>query len=139
MTRLALLRWAVPRSRPAAAADPFCPVHDAIAVLQGKWTLQIVHALMGGPMGFNELARAVGGCNPSTLAQRLDTLVRLDVLARKVEVSTPPRTLYSLTAAGAALRPVVAAIEQWGRRYLRKQRLQGVRRAARAAKESRAS
>jgi DNA-binding HxlR family transcriptional regulator len=129
----------VPRARAVAAPDPFCPVHDAIAVLQGKWTLQIVHALMGGPMGFNELARAVGGCNPSTLAQRLDTLVRLDVLARKVEASTPPRTLYSVTEAGAALQPVVGAIEQWGRRYLRKARVQRVRRAARVAKESRAS
>jgi len=129
----------VPRSRAPAAPDPFCPVHDAIAVLQGKWTMQIVHALMEGPMGFNELARAIGGCNPSTLAQRLDTLVRLDLLARRVEASTPPRTLYSLTRAGAALQPVVGAIEQWGRQHLRRDRLQTVRRAARAAKESRAS
>lgn len=127
------------RSRTPASSDPCCPVYDAIAVLQGKWTLQIVHALMAGPMGFNELARAVGGCNPSTLAQRLDTLVRLALLARRVEASTPPRTLYSLSPAGAALQPVVAAIEQWGRHHLRKDQLQSVRRAARAARESRAS
>jgi DNA-binding HxlR family transcriptional regulator len=114
-------------------------VYDAITVLQGKWTMQIVHALIEGPMGFNELARAIGGCNPSTLAQRLDTLVRLDVLARRVESSTPPRTLYSLTPAGDALRPVVAAIEQWGRQHLRKDRVQAVRRAARTAREARAS
>lgn len=129
---------AVARTR-AVAPDPFCSVHDAIAVLQGKWTLQIVHALMAGPMGFNELARAIGGCNPSTLAQRLDTLVRLELLARKVEASTPPRTLYSLTPAGGALQPVIAAIDQWGKRYLRRDRVQGVRRAARAARESRAT
>ena len=112
---------------------------DAIAVLQGKWTMQIVHALMEGPMGFNELARAIGGCNPSTLAQRLDTLVRLDLLARRVESSTPPRTLYSLTVAGAALQPVVGAIERWGRQHLRKDRVRAVRRASRVARESRAS
>ncbi len=129
----------MPRARAAAAPDPFCPVYDAIAVLQGKWTMQIVHALMDGPMGFNDLARAIGGCNPSTLAQRLDTLVRLELLARKVEASAPPRTLYSLTPAGAALQPVVWAIEQWGRRHLRKDRVQSVRRAARTARESRAS
>jgi DNA-binding HxlR family transcriptional regulator len=111
-------------------------VHDAIAVLQGKWTMQIVHALMNGPMGFNELARAVGGCNPSTLAQRLDTLVRLDLLARRVEASAPPRTLYSLTLAGTALQPVMAAIDQWGRRHLRQSRVRSVRRAARTAKAS---
>jgi len=126
----------VTRTR-AGVADPFCPVHDAIAVLQGKWTMQIVHALLAGPMGFNELARAIGGCNPSTLAQRLDTLVRLDVLGRRVEDSSPPRTLYSLTTAGVALQPVVAAIEQWGRQHLRKDKVQATRRAARAAKKVR--
>ncbi|WP_396626953.1 winged helix-turn-helix transcriptional regulator [Luteitalea sp.] len=124
-------------ARRSALPDPFCPVLDAIGVLQGKWTMQIVHALMGGPMGFNELSRAVGGCNPSTLAQRLETLVALDILARRVESSSPPRTLYSLTAAGVALQPVVAAIDDWGKRHLRRDRVQAVRRAARA-RESRA-
>ena len=123
----------MPRAR-AIVADPFCPVHDAIEVLQGKWTLQILHTLMSGPMGFNELARAIGGCNPSTLAQRLDTLVRLELLVRRVEASTPPRTLYTLTPAGEALHPVVGAIEQWGRQHLRKDKVQATRRAARAAK-----
>lgn len=129
----------MPRARPTAAADPFCPVYDAIAVLQGKWTLHIVHALMEGPKGFNELARAIGGCNPSTLAQRLDTLVRLDLLARRVEPTAPPRTLYSLTPAGAALHPVVEAIEHWGRRHLRRDRVQSAGRVARAGREPRAS
>lgn len=125
------------RVRRSAQPDPCCPVLDAIGVLQGKWTMQIVHALLGGPMGFNELARAVGGCNPSTLTQRLETLVALDILARRVESSSPPRTLYSLTAAGVALQPVVAAIDDWGRRHLRRERVRAVRRAART-RESRA-
>ena len=120
----------VPRS---TASDPFCPVYDAIGVLQGKWTLHIVHALLDGPRGFNDLARAIGGCNPSTLAQRLDTLVRLDLIERRVEASSPPRTLYSLTAAGAALQPVVESIERWGRRYLRQDRVRAVRRQPRAS------
>ena len=111
---------------------------DAIAVLQGKWTLQIVHALLDGPMGFNELARAIGGCNPSTLAQRLETLVALDLLSRRVETTSPPRTLYALTPAGIALQPVVSAMDAWGRRHLRRERVQAVRRAASRARESRA-
>lgn len=119
----------------ASAVDPFCPVYDAIGVLQGKWTLHIVHALMDGPLGFNELARAIGGCNPSTLVQRLDTLVALDLVARKVEASSPPRTLYSLTTAGAALQPVVTAMEQWGRRHLRQDRVQALRKAGRSARQ----
>lgn len=96
----------------------FCPVYDAILVLQGKWTLHIVSALLDGDKGFNELARAIGGCNPATLAERLDTLERLSLLTKTVESTMPPRTSYSLTRAGQALREVIASIDRWGQRYL---------------------
>lgn len=102
-------------------------------MLQGKWTLQIVHALMDGPRGFNELARLIGGCNPSTLAQRLETLIQRDLLTRRVEATAPPRTLYELTPAGAALAPVLAAMDQWARRYLRRARPAPARRSSRAS------
>jgi len=36
--------------------------------------MHIVRALLDGPLGFNELGRAVGGCNPATLKVRLDHL-----------------------------------------------------------------
>jgi DNA-binding HxlR family transcriptional regulator len=102
----------------AAKADDFCPVHEAIAVLQGKWTLHIVEALLDGPRGFNDLARAIGGCNPATLAERLETLAALGVLTKTVESTMPPRTSYALTRSGAALQEVVTAIERWGARHL---------------------
>lgn len=44
----------------------YCAVHEAIEVLQEKWTMHIVRALLDGPLGFNELGRSVGGCNPAT-------------------------------------------------------------------------
>ncbi|GMU63889.1 MAG: hypothetical protein AMXMBFR36_01630 [Acidobacteriota bacterium] len=106
--------------RPAAARAELCAVHDAMKVLQGKWTLQIVRALLGGPRGFNDLARAVGGCNPATLSKRLDELVELGVVTKRVESTMPPRTCYTLTRAGRALDGVVTAIERWGERHLPK-------------------
>jgi DNA-binding HxlR family transcriptional regulator len=107
---------------PRRAAEPpeLCAVHDAMKVLQGKWTLQIVRALLGGPRGFNDLARAVGGCNPATLSKRLDELVELGVVTKRVESTMPPRTCYTLTRAGRALDGVVTAIERWGERHLPK-------------------
>lgn len=103
---------------PVDLPDTFCAVHEAMKVLQGKWTLQIVRALLAGPHGFNDLARAVGGCNPATLARRLEALAALGVLSKRVESTMPPRTCYTLTDAGRALDGVVAAIESWGERYL---------------------
>jgi DNA-binding HxlR family transcriptional regulator len=97
----------------------FCPVYDAILVLQGKWTLHIVSALLHGARGFNDLARAIGGCNPATLAERLDTLEQLGLITKTVESTMPPRTSYALTRAGLALEDVVASIDRWGQRHLK--------------------
>lgn len=96
----------------------YCPVHAAIQVLQGKWTLHIVRALLDGPMGFNELGRAVGGCNPATLTTRLEKLEELGLLSRTVRSYMPPRTSYELTAAGVDLQRVILAIDGWGREHL---------------------
>lgn len=110
---------ATPPSPPSPPPpDELCAVRDAIAVLQGKWTLQIVRTLLGGPHGFNDLARAVGGCNPATLSKRLEALVELGVVSKRIESTMPPRTCYTLTGAGAALQEVVVAIESWGERFL---------------------
>ena len=100
------------------AERPYCPVHDAIQVLQEKWTLHIVRALLDGPMGFNELGRTVGGCNPATLKVRLDRLEQLHLLKRTVHSQMPPRTSYELAPAGVDLQRVIDAIDGWARSHL---------------------
>jgi DNA-binding HxlR family transcriptional regulator len=96
----------------------FCPVHEAIQLLQEKWTLHIIRALLEKPLGFNELGRAAGGCNPATLAQRLDHLEELGLVNRTVESVMPPRTSYRLTESGVELQGVIKAIDCWGRRHI---------------------
>jgi DNA-binding HxlR family transcriptional regulator len=95
----------------------FCPVFASIELLQEKWTLHIVRALLDGPLGFNELGRTIGA-NPTTLAQRLDRLERLGVLDRSVHSVMPPRTSYALTPAGRGLQNVIDAIARWGNEHL---------------------
>jgi|HubBroStandDraft_2_1064218.scaffolds.fasta_scaffold992391_1 DNA-binding HxlR family transcriptional regulator len=96
----------------------YCPVHEAIQVLQEKWTMHIVRALLDGPLGFNELGRAVGGCNPATLKVRLDHLEELGIVTRTVHSQMPPRTSYELAAAGVDLQRVIDEIDGWGRKHL---------------------
>jgi DNA-binding HxlR family transcriptional regulator len=96
----------------------FCPVAEAITLLQEKWTLHIIRALLDHPLGFNELGRAAGGCNPATLAQRLDRLEELGLVSRTVESVMPPRTSYRLTESGVELQEVIDAIDRWGRRHI---------------------
>lgn len=95
-----------------------CPVYESINILQEKWVLHIVRNLLSGPRGFNELGRAVGGVNPSTLAQRLERMEGLGLVEKTVHSTMPPRTSYRLTSAGVELQEVIDAIDRWGRRHL---------------------
>jgi DNA-binding HxlR family transcriptional regulator len=78
----------------------YCAVHEAIEVLQEKWTMHIVRALLDSPLGLNELGRTVGGCNPATLKVRLDRLDQLGLVHRTVHSMMPPRTSYELAPGG---------------------------------------
>lgn len=102
------------------AVSTFCPAYRAIGVLQEKWVLHIVRALLGGEKGFNELARAVGGCNSATLTQRLESLEDLGVIAKRTEDGGGKlaRSVYSLTPAGQELQTVIEAIDAWARAHL---------------------
>ncbi|MDZ7799504.1 MAG: helix-turn-helix domain-containing protein [Trueperaceae bacterium] len=94
-----------------------CPVSRAIEVLQEKWVLNIVHTLLRGPRGFNELGRDVGGCNPTTLTQRLARLEAIGLVHRS-SCGEGNRSVYALTEAGEALRDVIDAIYAWSVAHL---------------------
>jgi DNA-binding HxlR family transcriptional regulator len=94
-----------------------CPATAAIEVLQEKWVLHIVHALLAGPKGFNAIGREVGGCNPTTLTQRLSRLEALGLIV-KAEGDGTCRACYRLTQSGAELDGVIGAIERWAHAHL---------------------
>lgn len=89
----------------------------AFGLLQEKWALSIIYVLLGGPAGFNEMARSAGFVNPTTLAQRLARMEQAGLVKKTVQSTMPPRTSYELTEAGAALRPVMEAMCAWSQRY----------------------
>lgn len=116
----------VSRDTPAQPAAPDscvtlrnCPAGEAIEILQEKWTLHIVHALLTGPKGFNELGREIGGCNPTTLTQRLARLESLGLVHRPVAHEASLRCGYALTESGLGLSRVIAAIRSWAASNLR--------------------
>lgn len=69
-------------------------------------------------MGFNELGREVGGCNPTTLTQRLARLEELGVVEKEANTALPLRCGYSLTPAGRDLERVIMAIRSWALTHL---------------------
>lgn len=98
----------------------FCPVHASIDLLQAKWVLHIIRALLGGPRGFNSIAREVGGVNSATLTQRLEMLEQIGVVSKEIESTMPPRTRYELTQAGYELQDVIDSIDSWARKHIKR-------------------
>lgn len=102
----------------ASAQHEHCPVYDTIDLLQEKWVLHIVRALLTRAHGFNELSRAVGGANTTTLSARLEQLEQLELVTKTVESTMPPRSRYELTPAGRELEGIISAIDSWARRNM---------------------
>lgn len=88
-----------------------CTVARALDVIGDRWTLLILRELLGGPARFFELQAGLVGIAKNLLTERLRRLEG-DGLVRRV--STTNTTLYTVTDAGAATRPIIEALGMWG-------------------------
>jgi DNA-binding HxlR family transcriptional regulator len=93
-----------------------CPGARCFELLGKKWTAYIVWALLDGPRRFTELAEAAPGLRDRVLSHRLKELMAAGIVTRSPYPEAPPRVEYALTERGRALRPVIRAMERWGRR-----------------------
>jgi DNA-binding HxlR family transcriptional regulator len=94
-----------------------CPGARCFELLGKKWTAFIVWALLDGPKRFTELAEAAPGLQDRVLSHRLKELTAAGVVTRSEYPEVSPRVEYALTDRGRALRPVIRAMERWGRRW----------------------
>jgi DNA-binding HxlR family transcriptional regulator len=92
-----------------------CPGARCFELLGKKWTGFIVWALLDGPKRFTELAEATPGLRDRVLSHRLKELMAVGIVTRSEYAEAPPRVEYALTDRGRALRPVIRAMERWGR------------------------
>ena len=88
-----------------------------VLLLQEKWVLMIVFSLRDGPLSFFYLMRR-GTINTTTLTQRLHLLEDVGLLTKTIHSAMPPRTSYTLTEGGSALKPILDAIAEWSGAYL---------------------
>lgn len=90
----------------------YCSVATGARLLGDRWTLMVVRELLSGTHRFNDLHRAMPTLSRSMLAGRLRNLERAGVVLR-APVAGSVRHEYHLTAAGEALRAVLASIGDW--------------------------
>lgn len=84
-----------------------------LEVIGDKWAILVVYALESGTTRFNALERTLPGVSQKVLAQTLKRMEVAGLVMRQAFPEVPPRVEYSLTALGASLAPVTAAICQW--------------------------
>lgn len=81
-----------------------------------RWSLQVVEALLAGPLRYGELSEAVGGIAPNILADRLRRLERAGILAGTPYSRRPVRLEYALTTDGRELAGALRLLADWGAR-----------------------
>jgi DNA-binding HxlR family transcriptional regulator len=106
----------VPEAKPTNFEEctrAMAPVTEVLALIGGKWTIQIVVALARGPKRFSELLRSIEGISQKMLTATLRDLEKDGFVTRTVTPSIPLRVDYELTEMGRELNGPLGAIGRW--------------------------
>ena len=96
-----------------------CSIAAALEVVSARSAFLILREAFYGTTRFDDFAERVGISDP-VAAARLRELVEQGLLEREAyrEPGQRTRQSYRLTPKGAGLFPVLAALQQWGERWL---------------------
>lgn len=95
---------------------PACPVETVVKIVGDKWKVLIIRDLLTGTKRFGELKSSVGA-SQKVLTADLRGLEADGLITRTAYAEIPPRVEYSLSPLGETLRPVLDAMESWGKMY----------------------
>ena len=96
---------------------PECPVATTVAMIGSKWKLLIMRNLLVRPWRFNELKKDLDGISQKVLSESLHSMEDDGIVKRVVYPEVPPHVEYKLTEMGESMRPVLAAMQEWGTEY----------------------
>lgn len=99
---------------------PVCPVETTLKLISNRWKVLILRDLFMGTKRFGELKKSLSGISQKVLTQNLRDMESDGLLVRTVYPEVPPRVEYALTETGESLRPVLAALFDWGMSYKQK-------------------
>lgn len=96
---------------------PACPVATAVQLIGNKWKILIVQRLLDRPWRFNELLHDLPGLSQKVLTDNLRSMEADGLVTRTIYPEVPPRVEYALSPLGETLRPILDALEIWGKGY----------------------
>ena len=89
-------------------------LRHALLVINGKWKLQIIVALLAGTRHFRGLERTVPGISTKVLAKELKDLEAHQLIARTVHPGPPVVVDYEVLPYARSLSPVIEVLRAWG-------------------------
>lgn len=92
-------------------------VNDTLNVVNGKWKIPIIAALLYGEKRFKELERGIPKITPRMLSKELRDLEMNGIVSRTVYETIPVSVVYSLTKAGQSFTSVLDVMIQWGLKH----------------------
>ena len=95
-----------------------CPVEATLSLIGGKYKPLILWHLKDQSLHYMELQRLIPKATPKMLSSQLRALEDCGMVHRQVIPEKPPKTIYSLTAFGHSIVPVLDAMCQWGNNFL---------------------
>lgn len=96
---------------------PECPVATTVGLIGSKWKLLIMRNLLCRPWRFNELKKSLDGISQKVLTDSLRSMEADGLITRTVYPEVPPRVEYALSELGESMRPILAAMQEWGTAY----------------------
>src|ERR1700676_2934943 len=87
-----------------------------LAMITGKWKLEILWLLNQRIHRFGELRRSIPGVTQHMLTAQLRELEADGLVTREIFAEVPPRVEYAITNKARELKPVFDAIFEWCRK-----------------------
>jgi DNA-binding HxlR family transcriptional regulator len=73
-----------------------CPIDTAFRIIWDKWTILILREMFRNQIQFNRILQYIDGLTPTVLTQRMKTLRKLEIVERRIVLTSPIHIEYRL-------------------------------------------
>lgn len=91
-----------------------CPLACGLDIFGDRWTLLVIRDLVLGKSRFKDFTSSPEGIPTNILSDRLERLQSAGIITQVTPPDGSKHRAYQLTSKGEALRPILAAMRDWG-------------------------
>lgn len=118
MNKIAKFNFNVDNLPPSEIREEICSLTITQNVLQGRWKPLLIWYISLQPQRFGELTRLLPGISKGILAKQLKELEDDGLIQKEIFDELPFKVEYTLTALGEQILPVIAVMQDWGKKYI---------------------